>query len=181
LTTAKYPRFFLFVPKTTARVADFALYKLRDDRKNSRPTYQSIYQTKINITGQPGVTGISVPTNSTTPALEIARNYYWRLSLICNSQDRSKDIPVKGWVQRVSLTQTVDGQLKRLSPRDRLSIYSRYGIWFDALTTLADLRSCHPNDKSLFNSWTNLLEAVQLQSYAQQPLMQQCVLRGSGE
>ncbi len=172
LTTESYPQFFWFIPKTTARFVEFKLYDVDKQHINGTP----IYQTMFAITGEPGIASLKLPSEAGIPPLESGQDYRWSLSLVCNPENRTRDdIRVFGGVERVSLNLYDASRLEHLSQRDRLSVYEDKGLWFDALTTLASLRACDPSDTELSNRWSSLLEAVKLQDYAEQPLMQQCL------
>ena len=171
LTTESYPQFFWFIPKTKARFVEFKLYDVDKQHVNRTP----IYQTMFTITGEPGIASLTLPSEAGIPPLESGRDYRWSLSLVCNPENRTRDdIKVFGGVERVSLSLYDASRLEHLSQRDRLSIYEEDGLWLNALTTLANLRACDPSDADLSNRWASLLEAVKLQDYAEQPLMQQC-------
>ena len=172
LTTESYPQFFWFIPKTKARFVEFKLYDVDKQNVNRTP----IYQTMFTITGEPGIASLTLPSEAGIPPLESGRDYRWSLSLVCNPENRTRDdIRVFGGVERVSLNLYDASRLEHLSQRDRLSIYEDRGLWIDALTTLASLHACYPTDTELSTHWAALLEAVKLQDYAGQPLMQQCL------
>lgn len=170
LTTSAYPRFFWFVPKTSARQAEFTLYDV-DESKAER---NLIYKTTFRITGTAGVASLSLPRNANIPPLAVDQDYHWTLSIICNANNRKADLKVDGWVQRVAPSVGLASQLTKATPQNRVTLYAQNGLWFDTLTTLAELRCARPKDPTLTNQWSALLKQVALPTIADQPLLQQC-------
>ncbi|MDM9380430.1 DUF928 domain-containing protein [Chlorogloeopsis sp. ULAP01] len=172
LTSAAYPRFFWYSPKNTALQTKFSLYKI--DERSRQQTL--LYNTTFKPSTEAGVTSLALPNQGKTPPLEINQTYYWTVSIICDLTDSSPRsvISVDGWIQRVALTQNVTNQLQQLNPKERISIYAEQGLWFDTLSTVAELRACNPSDKNLSNLWINLLQQAELVELAQQPLQQEC-------
>ena len=91
---------------------------------------------------------------------------------MCNSDDRSQDETVEGFVQRVKPDADLANDLQQATPRDRVSVYVVNDIWYDSLATLAQLRQASPNDASLTEDWTNLLGSIGLDTIATEPLVQ---------
>ncbi|XHX79843.1 MAG: DUF928 domain-containing protein [Stenomitos frigidus ULC029] len=170
LTTAAYPRFFWFMPKSKAKLAEFTLFEVDAQGEDRAP----LYKTTFSIDGTAGVASLSLPSNATLPPLAVGKDYRWSVSLVCSVSDRSRDITVDGWVQRVAIKADLAKQLATAKPSDRVRLYASNGIWFDTVTTLADQRYTNPKDAALTKSWAALLQSVQLQTIADQPLLQQC-------
>jgi hypothetical protein len=160
-TISEYPIFFLYLPKTEAKVAEFVL---QDDKGNQ------IYQTTLNINNSSGVIGISIPTNQNISPLQIDKNYGWSVSLICDPEDRSKDVFEKRTVRRVEVSADIRSQLQKADPRLKAVIYAQTGIWQDALSTLVAARRANPNDADLAADWKILLDSVNLGEIAAEPI-----------
>ncbi|BAY48637.1 hypothetical protein SAMD00079811_62630 [Scytonema sp. HK-05] len=135
-----------------------------------------------------GVTSLTLPSQRNLAPLEINQLYQFSVSLICG-QDTSPNsvITVYGWVQRVAVSNNVESTLKRFSPKERISVYAKQGLWFDLVSTLADLRACNPSDSALLATWVSVIKATALlkaeaiarestaqRAIAQQPLLQKC-------
>lgn len=161
LTTAEYPTLFVYIPQTDAKSAELVL---ADENKGD------IYQGKFNIASKVGVFSLSLPIGSILPALEVGKNYHWVFSLICDSEDRARDVNINGSIQRVNLSADLVPKLENASMRDRINIYLKEGIWHDALITLASLRRENPNDSSLAKEWANMLQQVDLEDIAEEPI-----------
>jgi hypothetical protein len=159
-TVASHPTFFVYIPSSPAKMAELTL---------SDETDSPIYQSNMALPDQPGVVGFSVP--SSAPALQVGGIYHWSVALRCDPSDRSGDLIVDGWVQRVDVNPNLAAQLEQASPRDRPTLYAQDGIWQDTLSTLAELRLANPQDRDLQTDWISLLNSVDLGGIAQAPLL----------
>lgn len=166
LTVAARPTFFVYVPPTSAKTAEFVL---QDDKDND------IYRTTVELTGTPGVVSLALP--ATAPALAVGKDYLWYFSIVCQPKDRLEDVFVSAWVQRVQPTKTVTDALKRASARDRPNVYAQASLWYDTLSSLAELRRSNPNDARLTSDWTQLLNFVGLNKVSREPLSRQSSLK----
>lgn len=169
LTTASHPTFFWHVEQNTSATMEFVLY----DKVDSA-TRKEIYKTTFVPNGKPGVVSIRLPETIGLEPLEVGKSYYWTFKLVCNTRDRSGDIRTEGLIQRVQSSPELVTQLEQASPRDRPSLYAANGIWYDAVTSLADLRRAKPDDLSLVKNWSELLVDVKLGAIAQEPLVSCC-------
>ena len=173
LTSAAYPRFFWYTPKNTAQKVKFTLHKV--DETGQRTL---VYNTTFQPSRESGVISLTLPSQ-TIPPLAINQAYQFSVSLLCDPQDTSPNsvITVYGWVQRVAVSNNVESTLKQLSPRDRISVYAEQGLWFDVVSTLADLRACNSSDTTLLATWVSVVKQTALfkaEAIAQQPLLQKC-------
>jgi hypothetical protein len=157
-TTLQYPTFWFFIPATPASTKiEFSLQDGEED----------IYRTNIPIPQQPGITFVQIP--SSQPPLQLNRHYRWTLKAkLCDETSTPRRIHVDGWVTRVNLPATIMGQ-------NTSEIYATNGIWYDAVTSLAQQRLQQPQDVQLAQDWSDLLESVNLTAISKQPLV-----RGGG-
>jgi hypothetical protein len=97
--------------------------------------------------------------------------YKWYFIIDCDP-----DAPpvVEGWVQRVAPNPTLASQLQKATPQQRVALYAANGIWHDALTNLAELRSANPGDDTFSNDWASLLQSVGLEAIATEPIVECC-------
>ena len=161
LTTAAYPTFFFYIPPTPATTMEFVLI----DEENQR----QIYTTTVAITGNPGITSLSLPNSENLPPLEIDKEYHWYASMICDQQQRSGDIYVDGWVKRIAPDSTLMNKLENTSLTEQITIYQESGLWYDALKAIAEARRLHPHNSTLVAKWTTLLKSVGLEEIAHEP------------
>lgn len=170
LTTAEYPRFFWVIPKTRAKLVEFSLFET-DENLTDRTL---VYKTSFAINGNPGVASLTLPGRAMLPPLAVGRDYRWSVAIVCNPENRQRDVKVDGWVQRIAPDASLNSQLAKANSADRVRLYANSGIWFDTLTSLADLRCARPKDTTLAKSWSELMRSVKLGAIAEQPFTQQC-------
>lgn len=167
-TVAERPSFLFYIPYSPQQAPDgeFVLQSEQGD---------DIYRTDVTLPQTPGIVSISIP--STVKPLEISQSYRWYFKLYCESQQASTPIFVEGWVQRVALTPTLKSQLLAAKARD-YAVYAANGIWYDALTHLAQLRHTNRANPQLDLEWIDLLNAkgVGLEQFWQQPIVGSAVL-----
>jgi hypothetical protein len=159
LTAAERPNFWFYVPYplTPERSVKFML---QDE------TGKDIYQATLSGSATtPGVMDFVLPP--TVPALEVGKWYHWFFTVYCNEEE---PVLVDGWVSRVTLNPSLETQLAQAKPREKIALYRQAGIWYEALTILAQLRRQNPNDASLKAEWTSLLQSIGLEPIAQEPI-----------
>lgn len=150
LTTAERPTFWFYITYQPPFTGQFIL---QDKDENV------IYKTNVILPAKPGVMRISLPSN--LPPLEIGKVYNWYFNITCES-DAQRISSVNGWIQRTSLNTSVETQLQNATPQQKVSLYASNGIWYEALTTAAELRRNNSNDQN----WANLLQEVGLSEIA---------------
>ncbi|MFE1746973.1 DUF928 domain-containing protein [Coleofasciculus sp. H7-2] len=163
LTAAESPTFWYYVPY--ALTSDLPVeFILQDDQGNN------VYKTKfIASQKQPGVVKVRLP--ATVAPLEVGKMYRWFFMIDCDP-----DAPplVEGSVQRIAPSATLKSQLQKATPRERVVLYAKQGIWHDALTALAELRIANPKDAALTADWVSLLNSGGLEAIAQEPVIDCC-------
>ena len=160
-TTLEHPSWFFYVPytKDSRYVVEFVL---QDQDSNE------VYQKAIALPDKPGVIRVSLPT--TAPALALDKQYRWFFTI---SSDREKNSPptfVEGVIQRVQLSPAVVKELQTTELLKRYAIYAQNGIWYEALTILAQLHQKNPKDVALQTEWQNLLGSIHLDDIAAEPI-----------
>ncbi|QDL06566.1 hypothetical protein DP113_00375 [Brasilonema octagenarum UFV-E1] len=171
-TTAERPTFWFYTPyaKGSAYPADFVLL---DAESNL------VYRQDITLPTEPGVMSVSLPT-SVSP-LTTDKQYRWFLNVYCDSplggsltehrQKQQSPIYVEGVIQRVNLKAAIVQQINQAQPRQQVAIYASNGIWYEALTTVAQLRQKNPQDVTLEQEWQDLLSSIGLSDFASKPLI----------
>jgi hypothetical protein len=159
-TFAERPTFWFFNPyslNTDSRVE----FVLQDDQS------KDIYQTSfVANESKPGVVGFQLPGSA--PQLEVGKIYRWFFSIYCS--DQQEPIMVSGWVQRVAANNLINSQLQQATPQQLVALYTQKGVWFDALTTLAQRRMINPDDQTLKQEWEKLFASVDLSAIAKEPI-----------
>lgn len=160
LTVAQRPTFYVYVPQTSAREIFFAL----KDENN-----QHHYQTNIPLTeGEGAVVAIALPDDA--PALEIGQTYRWTFILIDETGLKPDSPGVQGDIRRVEAHSLTLGSEQTDPTLELAQQYGTAGIWYDMITTLAQLRQSSPNDPTILASWTGLLTSVGLEEIASKPI-----------
>jgi hypothetical protein len=158
-TVAERPTFWFYVPYTLTP-AHRLEFVLQDETGND------IYKTSFTQSGtSPGVVGVELP--STAAPLEAGKMYHWFFSIECSPDEA---VLVDGWVQRVPLNALLERQLEQATPKEKIALYANNHIWHEALTSLAELRRQNPEDDKLKEDWVTLLQSIDLNAIAQEPI-----------
>ncbi len=163
LTVSDHPTIWFNVP-TGVDAGTLVEWKLRDNKG------KVIYKTSSQLSKTaPGVIGFSVPATTT---LAIA-TYQWDLAIYCDSANRPNNADVtfdqpavrKGRIQRLAAPQGLQQELaKAKTPLEQANSYAKYGVWYDAITTLGtQMRSAPTQDKTLLAAWRDLLQQQKLE------------------
>jgi hypothetical protein len=157
LTVSSRPTFLVYVPQTSTKAMELTLE--RDGK--------GIYQTRVDLSGTPGIVSIQLSANA--PELEMGKDYKWLVSMVCGS-GAPEDSFVEGSVRRIQPDSTLS-QIDRAKSLEKVALYAKSGVWFDAVATLAALRKAQPNDPQVASAWENLLKDAGLGAIANAPLM----------
>ena len=167
MTTSLYPTFFFYLPQTNqTRTVEFVLRNQQDEL---------VYEANFNTAGKRGVVSLDLPTE--TEPLLLNQDYHWYLSLICNPENRAQDLVVEGIIRRIELEPVAASQLNQLKPIEKVDFYLQADLWYEAIATLAQLKSVSAHPAELSAKWTNLLQSVGLEQISNQPII--AAYRGS--
>lgn len=170
LTVSQSPTFWFYVPYilTSEQSVEFVL-------KNSRDEY--VYTTKMTgkeITS-PGIVGLHLPS---TVTIDAEVDYDWYFLVYCEPQNLDKFVYVNGSVRRVDRPY-LSSSLESPLPEKKLDFYATEGLWYDAVTHLARRAIANPQDATVKNDWTKLLQSVGLSELAEKPFVSCCSLKRS--
>jgi hypothetical protein len=158
LTGMEHPTFLFYVPYPKTSIVDIS-FTLQDE-SNPADT-QIVYENlKLVPTQTTGMMAIVVPKSS--PSLVTNKSYHWFLTLNMHCTIGQRPIFVDGWVQRKALDSDLSAQINQASFYRKVTIYAENGLWYDAIGTLANLRSTKPQDAALKQDWQNLLDSIEL-------------------
>ena len=169
LTAAKSPTFWFYLPYTLTP-KNSVEFVLKDDRDK--------YVYKTELTGKrvsPGIIDLRLPSEVT---LNAELSYNWYFVVYCQGQDRDKFVYVNGSVRQVDRPY-LNSSLKLFSPKEKLHFYASEGLWYDAVTHLAERISSHPHDATAKNDWAMLLQSVKLKKLANKPFVDCCSLNSN--
>lgn len=164
LTVSANPTYLVYVPKTSAKTAEFTL-RLQETNKRQK----DLYSVKVALPQTPGIVSIQLPSNA--PALEVGKVYVWGLQLACTANVPDPNDPsVQGVIRRVEPDASLKGTAGKPRSLDQVELYAKAGIWYDTVAELAMLRNAKPNDAELDSVWKGLLEPAGLGPITSVPL-----------
>jgi hypothetical protein len=88
--------------------------------------------------------------------------YRWFVTIVPDSDRRSKDILAGGAIERVEPPQGLAAKLAQARKEETASLYAEAGVWYEALTAISDLIESAPNDAVLRKQRATLLAQVGL-------------------
>lgn len=163
LTSAAYPMLFFYVPQDSEpKPLEFVL---RDEKD------RLVYEAMLETSGQPGIMALDLKEAKALPPLQLNQHYHWYLSLLCDPEDRARDIVVEGWVQRVETASGSMNQVAAMQPIEQAEFFAESGLWLNALEVLATLRYDRPEDVAVAEQWAQLLQSMDLAPIAREPLL----------
>ena len=166
-TISAHPTFWFYLPGRLATGTSMEFF-LQDADDNN------LYTTQISdAAADPGLIKISLP--KTTQPLEVGQPYFWTFSLSCNPKNSSEQVFVKGSIQRVQPSATLQNQLKSAPPLDQVKLLAANGVWYEAFDTLAELYQQNPTQKQVAIAWQTLLQQVGLESLVKAPFSSCCL------
>lgn len=165
-TVSANPALFLYVPTTEAKSAELVIL----DNK----TLQTVYQTTVDLKGVPGIVKLNIPDSV---ALKTGRQYLWKFSLICNSENSSMDRFVTGYIERTELNREAKMKLAQAKePLEKVEVYAKAQVWQETLSLLAQMHFERPHDRKVTDAWREFLSSVNLEAIASQPLVECCTV-----
>jgi Domain of Unknown Function (DUF928) len=153
-TLSAYPSFFFYIPSLYAGRSISADFTLVDDQG------QEVYSTTFQTNNSSGVIRLSLPTTANVAPLEVGKDYHWVFGLTCNLTDRSADRVMDGVIQRIAPSADLQAMLQAATPTELPALYARAGVWYDAVASVANLRS--QADPTFPQQWQALLNSVDL-------------------
>jgi hypothetical protein len=161
LTDAEYPTLWFHIPYqlTANQPGEFQLQDEQGKQIYAKPV------TVVDVST--GVVGLQL-----SKSLQVNKNYLWTFTVRCDREDPSKDLFVRGWIQRTKLSANLAAQLKKAKPRDRAKLYIKENIQFEALTVLGDLRRSNPSDAEIAADWRALLTSLGFEQVAAKPVVE---------
>jgi hypothetical protein len=165
LTTSDRPTFWFHLQRPKSVVSDINV-ELSLQQQDQPGTNAQTDLTLPKV--QPGVISFTTPM-----PLEVNQSYQWSLKVYCNQDEQF--VQARGSIRRVNLSSAAQQQLKTTkNPVEKAVIYARNGIWFDALTTLANQVQT-AQDRNAIAAWRDLLNQVNLGTSASAPIVPCCI------
>ncbi|HEY9729592.1 MAG TPA: DUF928 domain-containing protein [Chroococcales cyanobacterium] len=166
VTVSPYPTFFAYMPDLSAENSSLPVeFTLEDADGNN------IYKAKFETRGKAGILTLALPSQVGLPPLKVGQDYKWTFSIVCQPDERSKDVSVEGWTRRVELKPSLQSQLAQASLVRQVDLYAEAEIWQDALATLVQLRRDNPGNSTVVAMWQKLLSAAGLEQIGRESLV----------
>lgn len=153
-TVSSQPNFWVYVPQTTAKIAQMMIID---------ETGKDIDIQEIPLKNVPGIIKITL---SPDKKLEIGQKYEWQFSLMCTPAVINKNNYQVGTVERVKLTPEIESKL--INTPDALGkakIYANQFIWPETVNYTLSVRNSAPKE------WTELLKSVGLEYLSDAPFL----------
>ena len=168
-TAADYPEFVFYLskfrqpnqPKTTQLPIEFVLQDEND---------HYVYKTKFVLPLTEGGF-IRIPVPKSSEPLQEGKRYTWTLLTHFSPNETNY---VHGRIYRTALSSKLRQQLQTATASQRLDLYLKEGLWFDALSMLVGLKQKAPQDLQLASQWSALLQDIRLAELAQEPILPCC-------
>lgn len=167
-TTAAYPTIYWYMPRSTAGAVEFNLW----DESDNQPIYSVRYSldkytvktnndTESLVAGAPGVMSLTVPPSAGAP-LQVGKEYFWQLRVVCDATDptdHGDNNRIEGRIKRVQLDPTLTVRIQQASLEERVALYQKAQVWYEAVGALVELQRQRPDDQNLAVAWDNLLNS----------------------
>jgi len=167
LTATERPTFLFYVPYVVKQASSAKFVLRTADNK-------LVYQTPVSLPQTASVVSLRLPP---TASLEIGKQYHWYFNVYCAEKKPPVSV-VHGWVQHKALAPDVQRQLATATPNQQVAIYLNNGIWYDAVTTAANLRVTEPRSSAITQQWASVLRFIGLDAIVTEPILQESGIKG---
>ncbi len=152
LTVSEQPSLYWFISSATSLPIEVTVMDLR--------TTQPVLEARLAAPITPGVHRIRLADHGVR--LEPGVPYRWFVTIVPDSDRRSKDILAGGAIERVEPPEGLDAKLAQASKEKAPFLYAEAGVWYEALAAISDLIESAPNDAVLRQQRATLLAQVGL-------------------
>ena len=181
ITQEPYPQISWYMPPTTAQAVEFILFDDRNQEvyttwyslnNNPPPSGSQSNQSPVVFPDKGGIMSLQVPQNVGLKPLAIGQLYRWDVSLICDMNNRTRDFPTMGYIQRIAPNPVLNAQLQQAEPREQVFLYANARLWYETLATVVEIQRSQTQDLSsaanIETVWVQLLNSAGLDKIAQQ-------------
>jgi hypothetical protein len=159
-TAADYPTFFWYMPPTSAQEVEFVL-KDENDQQVYKVEYALAKSGKDQVS-EPGLMSLTLPAFANLSPLEMGKEYRWEVALICEIDDRSRDVVRGASIKRVAPDPALALRIQQATPQERVALYKDAQLWHEAVSSLVELQRTRPDDANLPVAWDRLLSSAGL-------------------
>lgn len=151
-TTSSRPKFYWYMADPDP--VEFSLKKVGTDAP--------LFTNRLTI---PKAGIVETTIGPDQPELTVGQDYFWSVSVNCQTNQGVKKVAVQTAIRRVSPTAQLTRQLNNAtSARDRARVYAQQGFWYDALAVLSDASHLSSNQRSIRQDFFSLLDQIGLQN-----------------
>ncbi len=86
---------------------------------------------------------------------------------------------MEGWIEYVELDNSVKEQINLSDSIRKLNLLQQEGIWYDALSVLAEQKEMDSDLTLIQKEWSQLLESIGLLDLASEPLIKTETIKSS--
>jgi hypothetical protein len=151
LTIQDQPRLYWYISKPVPYSIEFTIV----ERKAEKPLFEKI----IKDLNTGGIQVISLANYGVH--LQKYVRYKWFVTIVTDTERRSKDILAGGIITRVDVPPSLSAKLQEASSSVP-NIYAEEGFWYDALEAISKMIDASPNNVELRKQRSSLLEQVGL-------------------
>jgi len=152
LTVSEQPSLFWFISSATALPIEVTLM----DPRATKP----VLEARLAAPVEPGVHRIRLADHGVR--LEPGVSYRWYVTIVPDSDRRSRDILAGGAIERIAPPDELRAKLAQARKEETPSVYAEAGVWYDALAAISDQIDSAPNDAALRKQRATLLAQVGL-------------------
>ncbi len=168
VTASITPKLFFYVPETAEeKTLEFVLRNQND---------QLVHEVFLQTSAQEGIMNVEIPQDISKGLEQSDSSYHWYLSMICDDQKRSHDLVLEGWIKYTELDRAIKQKLENSSPAEQAELYQQKGIWYDALSVLAE-DSHQVIDNSATEKWVQMLDFIGLSELSEQSFIDSEVIK----
>jgi len=152
LTVSEQPALYWFISNATSLPIEVTVMDLR--------TTQPVLETRLPAPVTPGVHRIRLADHGVR--LEPGVPYRWFVTIVPDSNRRSRDILAGAAIERVEPPAGLPAKLAQSRKEEAASVYAEAGVWYDALAAISEQIDSAPNDSALRKQRATLLTQVGL-------------------
>ena len=152
LTVSEQPSLYWYISSATSLPIELTVMDLR--------TTQPVLETRLPAPVTPGVHRIRLADHGVR--LEPGVPYRWFVTVVPDSNRRSKDILAGGAIERVEPPDGLPAKLAQARKEETAFLYAEAGVWYEALAAISDQIDSAPDDAALRKQRATLLAQVGL-------------------
>jgi hypothetical protein len=152
LTTQAQPSLFWYLSSTTPSPIEVVIMNPQQ--------IAPLFVKRFHPPFTPGIHRVRLADDAVSLATGVP--YEWFIALIPDPTQRSKDIVARGRIERTKLPEALQTRLAQAREGEAVALYAEAGLWYDALTALADLIEATPQDTQFRQQRAALLKQVGL-------------------